>query len=63
MLHYFETQTGKDLQIALQKDVSSDIRDYLKVADALKAMVFGYYGLEIPAEDKKRFYALNSGKG
>jgi len=32
MLNYFEMQSGKDMQqIALQRDVTHDIRDYLNV--------------------------------
>ena len=42
MLNYFEMQSGKDMQqIALQRDVTHDIRDYLNVEDAIAAMMFG----------------------
>jgi hypothetical protein len=42
MLNYFEMQSGKDMQqIAMQRDVTHDIRDYLNVEDAIAAMMFG----------------------
>jgi hypothetical protein len=41
MLHYFEGQTSRDMmQIALHKTVSADIRDYLRVQEAIRDMIF-----------------------
>lgn len=44
MLHYFEQKTGSgEQQIALQKDVSADIRKYLNVEKSIRDMIFGFY--------------------
>ena len=47
MLNYFELQTSKQQkQIALQKDVSLDIKEYLDVDSGIRSMIFG--GLHRP---------------
>ena len=47
MLNYFELQSTKEQrQIALQKDVAIDIKDYLDVDSGIRAMIFG--GMQRP---------------
>lgn len=56
MLYYFETKTSHDQQqIAMQKDVSLDIRDYLNVDQGIIEMLFGNTK---QIKDKKSFYEL-----
>lgn len=63
MLHYFELQTSSEMQqIALQKDVAMDIRDYLNVEAGIHAMI---YGTVDQAQDvnKSLFYAYERRDG